>query len=125
MIWCAACTIEVVHQADLLSTTEQFALASLAFYRGLSKSPEAQVPGIQFYKSATSTWANYRSSKRGRSRPQFLAKLGVAVEECDEAQGWLEFMQKGDIASDATLLADATVRNSYCIPEHSACELGS
>jgi four helix bundle protein len=68
---------------------------------------EAQVPGVQFYKAATSAWANYRSSKRGRSRPDFISKLGIAVEEIDEALGWLDFMEKGRIATDSRLKGEA------------------
>ena len=94
--------------AELLARAEQFALDSLGFYRQLPKSPEFQVPGVQYYKAATSSWANYRSSKRGRSRPEFISKLGIAVEEIDEAVGWLEFMEKGSIATNKPLLNEAT-----------------
>ncbi len=99
---------QAMNSAELLARAEQFALESLAFYRKLPKSPDAQVPGVQFYKAATSAWSNYRASKRGRSRPEFIAKLGIAVEEIDESVGWLEFMQKGSIATDQTLLCEAT-----------------
>lgn len=50
---------------------------------------------------------NYRSAKRGRSRKEFVAKLGTVVEESDEAVGWLEFMEKGVIATDVELLSEA------------------
>jgi four helix bundle protein len=80
---------------ELLARAERFALDSLEFYRKLPRATEAQIPGVQFYKAATSAWANYRSSKRGRSRPDFISKLGIAVEEIDEALGWLDFMEKG------------------------------
>ena len=93
--------------AELLARAERFALDSLEFYRKLPKAMEAQVPGVQFYKAATSAWANYRSSKRGRSRPDFISKLGIAVEEMDEALGWLEFMEKGRIAADERLMGEA------------------
>ena len=91
---------------ELLNRTERFALDSLAFYRKLPKSAEAQVPGVQFYRAATSSWSNYRASKRGRSRPEFIAKLGLAVEEIDEAVGWLEFMDKGAIARASGVLKE-------------------
>lgn len=93
--------------AQLLARAERFALDSLEFYRKLPKTPEFQVPGVQYYKAATASWANYRSSKRGRSRPDFISKLGIAVEEIDEAVGWLEFMEKGSIASNKPLLEEA------------------
>ena len=93
--------------AELLARAEQFALDSLALYRKLPKAMEAQVPGVQFYKAATSAWMNYRSSKRGKSRPDFISKLAIAVEEIDETVGWLEFMEKGRIAADNKLLTEA------------------
>ncbi|MSO57135.1 MAG: four helix bundle protein [Acidobacteria bacterium] len=92
---------------ELLDRVYRFSLASRRFYRTLPKSPDAQVPGVQFYKAATSSWANYRAAQRGRSRSEFIAKLGIAVEKSDEAVGWLELMRDGEIASDATLLAEA------------------
>lgn len=94
--------------AELLVRAKRFALESLAFYRTLPKGPEAQVPGVQFYRAATSAWINYRSSKRGRSRPDFLSKLGIAVEEIDEAAGWLEFMDEGSIANNKALRGEAS-----------------
>ena len=93
--------------SELLERVYQFSLAALRFYRKLPKSPEAQVPGGQFYKAATSSWANYRSAQRGRSRPEFIAKLGNVAEESDEAVGWLEFMRDGQVAEDAALLREA------------------
>jgi four helix bundle protein len=101
------CIADCMDPAELLTRAERFALASLAFYRALPKAMEAQVPGVQFYKAATSAWANYRSSKRGRSRPDFISKLGIAVEEIDEALGWLEFMDKGRIARNKELMGEA------------------
>lgn len=92
---------------ELLDRVYRFSLASLRFCRKLPKSPDAQVRGVQFYKAATSSWSNYRAAQRGRSRPEFIAKLGNVVEESDEAVGWLEFMRDGEIASDPALLVEA------------------
>lgn len=92
---------------ELVGRAYLFALSALRFYRKLPRSPEAQVPGVQFYKAATSTWSNYRASQRGRSRAEFIAKLGTAVEESDEAVGWLEFLRDSEIGSDSVLLAEA------------------
>ena len=72
-----------------------------------SEIADAQVPGAQFYKAATSMNANYRAAKRGRSSAEFIAKLGTVVEEADEAVEWLEFMSEGRIARDEQLLDEA------------------
>ena len=89
---------------ELVGRAYRFSLAALRFYRKLPRSTDAQIPGVQFYKSATSTWCNYRSAQRGRSRAEFIAKLGTAVEESDETVAWLEFMRDGEIGSDEALL---------------------
>lgn len=92
---------------DLLERTGRFALDSLAFYKRLPKTPQAQVPGVQFLKASSSVAANYRAAQRARSRPEFTAKLGVVREEADECVYWLEYMKSGGIAEDAQLLSEA------------------
>ncbi len=92
---------------DLVSRVHEFALAALKFYISLPRNPPAQIAGTQFYRAATAVAANYRAAKRGRSRAEFIAKLGTVVEEADEAVGWLEHLRDGRLASDSTLLAEA------------------
>jgi len=48
--------------------------------------------GGQLIDSATSVAANYRAACRGRSRAEFVAKLGTVLEESDESLFWLELM---------------------------------
>jgi four helix bundle protein len=92
---------------ELQNRVYKFALASVAFYKRLPKEPAAQVPGVQYLRSSTSHWSNYRAARRARSRREFVAKLGNVVEEIDEAVGWLELMRDADIAQDSGLLAEA------------------
>jgi four helix bundle protein len=92
---------------DLIERLHQFSLCSITFYRRLPKTPDAQVPGVQFLRSSTSMCANYRAARRGRSRAEFIAKLGQATEEADESVGWLELMRGSQIADDPALLAEA------------------
>ena len=92
---------------DLKERSLKFALRGLEFYRNLPKTPAAQVPGMQFLKASAAVFANYRAARRARSRREFLAKLGTVVEEADECVGWLEYMERGAIASDAALISEA------------------
>ena len=50
--------------------------------------------------------ANYRAVCRARSKAEFVAKMGVVVEEADEAILWLELMTESGIvpSSKAALL---------------------
>lgn len=43
--------------------------------------------------------ANYRATCRARSRAEFLAKLGIVVEEADETVFWLELMTEAGLTS--------------------------
>jgi four helix bundle protein len=36
--------------------------------------------------------ANYRAATRARSRADFIAKLGIAEEECDETIYWIDLL---------------------------------
>ncbi len=99
---------------DLQKRTRDFALAALTFYRRLPKTTEADVPGRQLYRAANSVRSNYRAAKRGRSRAEFISKLGIVAEECDEVVDWLEFMRDGNIACDLKLLGEAEeLRNIF------------
>ncbi len=45
----------------------------------------------------TSVGANYRATCRGRSPAEKKAKLGIAIEEADESQYWLEILTELDL----------------------------
>ena len=49
--------------------------------------------------SAGSSDSNYRAACRARSKAEFIAKLGVAIEEVDEAQGWLRLLVESNVAT--------------------------
>ncbi len=46
----------------------------------------------QLMRCATSVAANYRAACIAQSKPSFIAKLGIVVEEADEACYWIEFI---------------------------------
>ncbi len=48
-------------------------------------------------RSATSVAANYRAACRARSGAEFAAKIGIALEEADESQFWLELLEESGI----------------------------
>jgi len=77
--------------------TKEFALRVLRLFRSLPRSEEARILGTQLLRSSTSIGANYRAACRGRSRAEFVAKLGIVLEEADETVFWLELFQEGNI----------------------------
>jgi four helix bundle protein len=52
----------------------------------------AQVMGRQLMRCGTSVGANYRAACRARSHADFIAKLGIVEEECDESLYWMELL---------------------------------
>lgn len=81
-----------VRENDLKDRAKQFASDIVRFYSTLPKTTEAQVIGKQLLRSGTSVGANTRSAFRGRSTKEFVAKLGIVVEEADESCFWLELI---------------------------------
>lgn len=76
----------------LRDRTKAFAIRIVRLFRQLPKTDEARIIGKQLVRSGTSVAANYRAVCRARSPAEFLAKIGVVVEEADETVFWLEFL---------------------------------
>lgn len=51
-------------------------------------------------RCATSVAANYRSACRGRSKADFISKLGIVHEEADEVLFWFELLSDLDYSSN-------------------------
>jgi len=77
---------------ELKKRTKEFALRVMKLVRQLPKDMPGKVLANQLIRSATSVGANYRSACRGRSRAEFVAKLGIVLEESDESAHWLELI---------------------------------
>lgn len=65
----------------------------LKLIRGLPATDEGRILGRQLLRSATSVGANYRATCRARSKAEFVAKMGIVVEEADETVYWLELLE--------------------------------
>jgi len=50
-----------------------------------------------------SVGANYRAVCRARSRAEFVAKLGIVVEEADETVFWLDLLAESGMVKTARL----------------------
>ena len=77
---------------QLKERTKAFALRVIRLFRSLPNSRDAQIIGMQLLRSGTSVGANYRAVCRSRSKADFIAKLGVVIEEADESAYWLELL---------------------------------
>jgi len=92
------------HQAEALKDrTKQFARRIIRVIRSLPSGAEGRIIGHQLLRSGMSVAANYRAVCRARSRPEFLAKLSIVIEEADESAFWLELLVEAGLISEAKL----------------------
>ena len=76
-------------ERELLDRTKQFALRIFKLVGALPQTIQGRAVAAQLIRSGTSVAANYRAACRARSKPEFVAKLGVVEEEADETPFWL------------------------------------
>jgi four helix bundle protein len=81
----------------------RFALDITQLCRGLPARWEAVRLRDQLFRAATSVAANYRAASRGRSPAEFIAKIGLVVEEADECEFWLLFSKAAELQSGPEL----------------------
>jgi len=92
------------HQAEVLKNrTKEFALWIIRVIRSLQPGPEERIIGHQLLRSGMSVAANYRAVCRARSRPEFLAKLAIVIEEADESEFWLELLVDSGLVRESKL----------------------
>jgi len=89
---------------DLQERTKQFGIRVVRLVDSLPKRKSATVIGKQLLRSATSVGANYRAACKGRSRADFIAKLGIALEEADESLYWMEMLQEVQLIPEPKII---------------------
>jgi four helix bundle protein len=82
---------------EMKTRTKEFAKDIINLCRKLPNNREGRLIGNQVFKSGTSVAANYRAACRGRSKAEFIAKLGIVEEEADETLFWLEIIEEMNI----------------------------
>jgi four helix bundle protein len=90
----------VKSQPEILrDQTKQFAIGIVKLVGIFPNNEESRIIGRQLMRSATSVAANYRAVCRARSKAEFIAKIGIVVEEADETVFWLEMITDLNILS--------------------------
>ncbi|MBI3650201.1 MAG: four helix bundle protein [Acidobacteria bacterium] len=82
---------------DMKKRTRAYALRIIKLVESLPKTQTAHVIGGQLLRSGTSVGANYRAACRGKSRADFIAKMGIVEEEADESNYWIELLTDAEI----------------------------
>src|SRR5947209_7307411 len=88
---------------ELSLRTKNFALRIIKLAEALPRTRAANVISNQLLRSATSVAANYRACGRARSKAEFIAKMGIVIEEADETVLWLELLAESKIVPTVRL----------------------
>ena len=82
--------------------SKNFALRIIKLYKYLTISAENKeyVLSKQVLRSGTSIGANIKEALRGQSRPDFRAKMSIALKEASETEYWLELLHDTDYLTD-------------------------
>jgi four helix bundle protein len=77
---------------ELLLRTKAFALRVIKAVQAMPNDKVGDVLGRQLLRCGTSVGANYRAACRAKSASDFINKLKIVEEECDEALYWMELV---------------------------------
>jgi len=94
-----------MNEAELKRRTFEMGLRTLKLCEALPKGRSGDAIARQLVRSATSVGANYRAACRAKSRKDFVAKLAVVEEECDETLYWLEIIESAELMPPPRLAA--------------------
>jgi len=86
-----------MNEEELKARTRQFALRVMRLADSLPNTASGRTISYQLVRCGTSVGANYRAACNARSKPEFIAKLGIVLEEADESAFWLELLMEGKI----------------------------
>ncbi len=90
-----------MNENELKQRTKKFALRAIKLVDALPKTTVGRAIGNQLMRSGTSVGANYRSACRGRSKAEFIAKIGIVEEEADESAYWMELIVESGLMKPA------------------------
>lgn len=89
---------------DLCHRTKQFALRVIKLVDALPNSLAGRKIGDQLVRAGTAVGANYRAACRGRSKREFVAKIGIVEEEADESAYWMELIMEAELLKKNSVL---------------------
>ncbi len=90
--------------SPLLTKSKAFALEIIRVCNEIKRSQKESILTNQLVRSGTSIGANIREAFYAHSKPDFIAKLQIALKECSESEYWLELLIESGYYSDKSIL---------------------
>lgn len=91
---------------ELQNRTKSLAIGIIRFTKILPMSQEGKVISNQIIRSSTSFAANYRVACRAKSPKDFVSKMCIVEEECDETIFWLEIIEELNLFNEEEALSE-------------------
>lgn len=89
-----------MNPTELKERTIQFAVRVLKLADALPNTASGRTVANQVARSGCSVAANYRAALRGKSRPDFINKITIVLEEADETDLWIEIARRRGLISE-------------------------
>jgi four helix bundle protein len=90
---------------EMKKRTKTYANRVVTLCSSLPENWIARTLGKQLLRSGTSVGANYRAVCRAKSNPDFINKLRIVEEECDESLFWMELLVDNNLVKQPRLAA--------------------
>ena len=93
-----------------------FAVRIVGLFRNLTEKKRECVMSKQVLRSGTSIGANVREANSAQSKADFIAKMSIALKECDETGYWLELLSRtGFLSQEEYLSIDSDCRELFAV----------
>ena len=83
----------------------EFAVRTVNLYKFLTEEKKEFVMSKQVLSSGTSIGANVAEAQKAQSRPDFNAKLNIALKEANETYYWLRLLHRTEYISDEAFVS--------------------
>ena len=94
-----------MNREDFKKRTKEYSLRVIRLVESLPEDRVSRILGDQLLRAGTSVGANYRSTIRAKSRADFISKMNIVEEECDESLYWMELLTAAGKAAPGRLAA--------------------
>jgi four helix bundle protein len=88
---------------EMKNRTKAYANRIVRLAEALPQKWIARTLGNQLLRSGTSVGANYRAVCRAKSNSDFINKLRIVEEECDESLFWMEILVENGLVKESRI----------------------
>ena len=86
---------------NLIATKSKvFAIRCINLYKYLTDNKKEFVMAKQLLRCGTRIGANVKEGLRGQTKPDFAAKMSIALKEASETEYWIELLKESSILSE-------------------------